>query len=172
MGSGDSRRKRTASDQAPRRPPRGEYKSRDPAVTSRMMAAVKNKNSLAELALRRELWRRGHRYRLHRRGLVGRPDIVFSAARVVVFVDSDFWHARILVEAGEAALRATIRGPRQEWWIAKLRRNAERDREVTAALRSVGWTVIRVWESEVLADVEGITDTIQRALGSDTPRRH
>lgn len=172
MGSGDSRRRRTASDHAPRRPPRGEYKSRDPAVTSRMMAAVKNKNSLAEVALRQELWRRGYRYRLHRKGLVGRPDVVFVSARVVVFVDSDFWHARVLVEDGEQELRATIRGARQDWWVAKLTRNVGRDREVTSALRASGWTVVRIWESEVFADAEEAADRVERAiLMSDAVQR-
>jgi len=154
-----------------RRPPKRDYKPRDPSVTSRMMAAVKSKNSRAELLLRRELWRRGRRYRLHHKGLIGRPDIVFAGWRLAVFVDSDFWHARPLVAEGEAALRATIRGARQDWWVAKLARNAERDREVTSRLTSDGWSVVRVWESEVLADVSRVADLVERALGQHRPQR-
>jgi DNA mismatch endonuclease (patch repair protein) len=135
-----------------------------------MMAAVKNKNSRAELLLRRELWRRGRRYRLHDKGLIGRPDIVFAGRRVVVFVDSDFWHARTLVAKGEAALRATIRGTRQDWWNNKLARNEERDREVTNRLTNDGWSVVRVWESEVLADVSRVADRVERALGQRGPQ--
>lgn len=128
------------------------------------MAAVRSKDSRAEVLLRRELWRRGHRYRLHYKKLIGRPDIVFTRHRVVVFVDSDFWHARPLVQEGESALRAIIRGARQDWWVAKLRRNAERDREVTNRLAADDWTVVRVWESEVLADVTRVADRIESAF--------
>lgn len=147
-----------------RRPPARPYKPRDAAVTSRMMAAVRGKNSRAELALRRALWRRGFRYRLHDSRLVGRPDIVLAKWRAAVFVDSDYWHARLLIEQGEAALRATIRGARQDWWVAKLTRNAERDREVTTRLSADGWRVIRVWESDILVNPERVADIVERAL--------
>lgn len=147
-----------------RYPPRRKYQARDPVVTSQMMAAVKSKGSKAERLLRRELWGRGYRYRLHHRSLVGRPDLVFTRHRVAVFVDSDFWHARTLVAEGENALRATIRGARQDWWIKKLTRNATRDVEVTKSLTVEGWTVIRVWESEVLANPGKTADLVERIL--------
>jgi DNA mismatch endonuclease, patch repair protein len=132
--------------------PKKEYSPRDSAITSRMMSAVRHKNSEAEILLRRELWRRGFHYRLHDARVLGRPDLVFVGRRVVVFVDSDFWHARPLVEGDEAALRATIRGAKQDWWVEKLRRNALRDRDVTDLLSADGWRVIRVWESAILRD--------------------
>src|SRR5438309_2126139 len=65
---------------------------RDPKVTSRIMAAVRGKNTEPEWLLRRALFRRGLRFRVHVKTLPGRPDIVFSSVRVVVFVDGDFWH--------------------------------------------------------------------------------
>jgi DNA mismatch endonuclease (patch repair protein) len=129
-----------------------------------MMSAVRNKGSKAELLLRRELWRRGFRYRLHRGELVGKPDVVFSRIHVVIFVDSDFWHARTLIDEGEAALRAIIRGKRQQWWVDKLKRNAARDVEVTAALRSSGWTVMRLWESQILGGLKATVDQVERTL--------
>jgi DNA mismatch endonuclease (patch repair protein) len=147
-----------------RYPPRREYRPRDPAMTSKMMSAVKSKGSRAELMLRAELWRRGYRYRLHYRRLVGKPDMVFPRHRVAVFVDSDFWHARALVAEGEPALRATIRGERQDWWVAKLTRNAARDVEVTEQLTQDGWTVVRVWESEVLDDSASCADRVESVL--------
>src|SRR5690606_12208528 len=104
----------------PRRAPTRPYKPRDAAVTSRMMSAVRGKDSKAEIAIRKALWSRGLRYRLHRASLPGRPDLVFSRYRSVLFVDSDFWHARALVEGDEETFRSTIRGQRQEWWVAKL----------------------------------------------------
>lgn len=147
-----------------RYPPRSEYRARDPAVTSRMMSAVKSKGSRAERLLRSELWRRGYRYRLHHPGLVGRPDLVFPRSRVAVFVDSDFWHARTLVSEGKQALRATIRGARQDWWVSKLTRNAARDVHVTQVLAADGWRVLRLWESVVLANPKRSADVVEKTL--------
>lgn len=143
-----------------RYPPKREYKPRSPAVTSAMMSKVKSKHSKAEVALRRELWRRGLRYRLHYGKLPGRPDLVFVGARLVVFVDGDFWHGRNLVEEGEDALRATIRGKRQDWWVAKIKRNVERDKEVTSKLQADGWEVLRFWESAIKEDVHAVADVV------------
>lgn len=136
---------------------------RDPAVTSRMMAAVAGKDSKAELLLRRELHRRGRRYRLHERGLLGKPDIVFKSARLAVFVDGDFWHGNAWRLRGLASLEEQF-PTRREFWVAKLRRNMERDREVTAGLTEAGWCVFRVWESEVLADAASVADRVEAAL--------
>lgn len=129
-----------------------------------MMSAVRGKDSKAEIAIRKALWSRGLRYRLHRASLPGRPDLVFPRFRSVLFVDSDFWHARALVEGDEETFRATIRGQRQEWWVAKLTRNAARDREVTELLEAAGWRVIRVWESDVLEDAEEVARLVIAAL--------
>jgi len=132
------------------------------------MAAVKNKDSKAELALRRELHRRGLRYRLHPPDLPGRPDLVMPRYRLVVFVDGDFWHGNAW------RLRELTRFEDQfptntEFWVAKIRRNMQRDAEVTAALRAAGWRVMRVWESEILADPIAAADQVERnAMVSDS----
>src|SRR5687768_948190 len=96
--------------------PKKNYKPRDVATTSAMMAAVRSRDNAAELMLRRELWRRGFRYRKQSRLLIGRPDIVFPKYRTVIFVDGDYWHGRALREGGEAQLRLVIRGERFDWW--------------------------------------------------------
>ena len=136
------------------------YKARDPKVTSAMMSAVRGRENKAEIALRKALWRRGYRYRLQSRRLTGRPDIVLPKHQAVVFVDGDFWHGRALREGGDDQLRAVIRGPRFDWWRDKLARNVTRDDQVNNVLQQDGWRVIRVWESEVLADVEGVVARI------------
>lgn len=128
------------------------------------MAAVKSGGNKAEVALRKELWRRGLRYRLYSSKLVGRPDMIFRAARVAVFVDGDFWHARAIKENGEAAFRATMRTAKQDWWVAKLKRNAERDEHVNAELARMGWRVVRLWETEVKADLTRVADRIERIV--------
>src|SRR3954470_20834591 len=106
---------------------------RDPAVTSRMMSAVRGKDSKAEMSLRRELHRRGLRYRLHARDVVGKPDLVVRSRRVAVFVDGDFWHGNAHRVRGLDRMEDLFPNNR-EWWMQKLRRNIERDREVTTRL--------------------------------------
>jgi DNA mismatch endonuclease, patch repair protein len=145
------------------------YVPRDPSVTSRMMRRVRGKENKAERMVRRELHRRGLRYRLQGKDLPGRPDIVFVGARVVVFVDGDFWHGRALVEGGEQGLRDVIRGARFSWWHGKLAKTVERDNYVTILLKDMGWCVVRVWESEVLINPSLFAERIERIVRRRTP---
>lgn len=124
---------------------------RDPAVTSRIMARVRSKDSKAELALRRALHARGFRYRLHGKEVLGRPDIVNRSRRLAIFVDGDMWHGNEHHRRGLASL-AELFPTRTQWWVAKIEANMRRDHEVTSTLRAQGWTVIRLWESDILAD--------------------
>src|SRR5579859_7195823 len=131
-----------------------------------MMAAVRAKNSKAELALRRELHRRGVRFRLHAGDVIGRPDLAWKGRRIAVFVDGDMWHGNPAAwQARGLATMAAMFPHRTEWWVAKIRRNVHRDQQVTRALESKGWTVIRVWESEVLADVAAAVNRVMGAIG-------
>ena len=125
------------------------------------MAAVRSTNNKAEVALRRELWRRGLRYRLYAPDLIGRPDIVFRHAQVVVFVDGDFWHGRELIENGLATFRETIRGKRRKWWINKIRRTVLRDLLVSRQLRTDGWLVVRIWESTIRQRTESSATRVE-----------
>ena len=145
-------------------------KARDPAVTSRMMAAVRNKNSKAELALRRALHARGMRFRLHVKTIPGRPDIVLPRHRLAVFVDGDMWHGNAWRLRGLPSLEDLF-PTRTEWWVSKIKRNMERDTEVTRTLESRGWTVVRVWESQVLADAGRAADEVVRLVSTVPPAR-
>ena len=98
-----------------------------------------------ELAIRRELHRRGLRYRVDVRGLPGRPDIVFTRARIVVQVDGCFWHG--------CPDHAVAPKANADWWRAKLAANRERDVRTDRALAEDGWLVMRVWEHEEPAEV-------------------
>lgn len=138
---------------------------RDREVTSRMMAAVRGKDSKAELALRRALYARGLRYRLHARDVTGRPDLVIRSRRLAVFVDGDFWHGNEHLRRGLPSL-ADLFPTRTEWWVAKIERNMQRDREVDKALTAQGWTVVRIWESDVLQNPEQAADKVLTALKS------
>lgn len=107
------------------------------------MARQARRDTAPELLLRRELHRRGLRYRVDaplpdmpRR----RADVLFTRARVAVFVDGCFWHS--------CPTHGTAPSNNEAWWAAKLARNVKRDRETDAHLASLGWLVIRVWEHD------------------------
>ena len=106
----------------------------------------------------------GHRFRKNFSGLTGKPDIVFPRERVAVFVDGDFWHARILQEGGLEALRQSLKTSNRQFWITKLERNYNRDREVTHELERLGWLVIRLWESDLKKDIRYGVDAVVGAV--------
>ena len=112
----------------------------DSQTRSRMMSGIRRKNTKPELALRRSLHALGFRYRLHAKGIPGRPDIVMPKYRAVIFVHGCFWHRH-------AGCRyATVPATRPEFWAAKFHANVVRDATVQSALREAGWRVGTVWE--------------------------
>jgi DNA mismatch endonuclease (patch repair protein) len=113
-----------------------------PAERSRNMAAIRSKGTTPELAVRRLVHRMGFRFRLHGHGLPGRPDLVFSSRRAVLFVHGCFWHQH---PSGACKI---VRLPKSNlyYWRGKLARNVERDAQNRASLRSLGWRVVVVWE--------------------------
>jgi DNA mismatch endonuclease, patch repair protein len=115
-----------------------------PEERSANMRAVKSKDTGPELAVRRAVYRLGFRYRLHRRDLPGKPDLVFGPKRKIIFVHGCFWH-------GHDECRGSGR-PKSNaiFWEAKLTRNKERDAERVAALTAMGWNVLTVWECETV----------------------
>jgi DNA mismatch endonuclease (patch repair protein) len=130
------------------------------ATASRIKQRNRSRDTKAEVLLRKELWRRGLRYRLHASDLPGKPDIVFRSLRVVVFCDGDFWHGRHWRER-----RAKLsRGANAAYWTAKIEANANRDRQNTQALRRSGWSVIRLWETDILRDVMRAAETVERKV--------
>ncbi len=138
---------------------------RPPDVTSHIMSAIKSENGEAEMRLRRALFARGLRYRVHYRRLIGRPDIAFPSARVVVFVDGDFWHGNAWKLRGMSSFDEQFQfASRPEFWREKIIRNMERDREVNERLTSQGWPVIRFWESDVLKDVDACAAIVMEAV--------
>ena len=128
-----------------------------PEVRSRIMRAVRSKNTSPELLLRKTLTARVIRgYRLHRKDITGKPDLAFIGKKVAVFVDGAWWH-----------------GHPDKWWIGrsgdywdtKISGNIARDRQVDATLVEQGWTVIRLWDFEVLKTPSEAVVKIGAALG-------
>jgi DNA mismatch endonuclease, patch repair protein len=144
------------------------YRTLKPS-SARASAAARGSSRKAgskpEILLRRALWREGFRYRKNRTDLPGAPDIVFPGARVIVFVDGDFWHGKNW-ETRKAKL---AQGHNANYWIRKIERNAARDRERSRELSSAGWLVLRVWESEVHSNVGGVVRRIESALRQRVP---
>ena len=138
-------------------------RTRDAAVTSRIMASVKGKDSRAERSLRTALYARGVRYRKHYRRLLGTPDIAVPWAKVAVFVDGDFWHGNAWKLRGLPDLAAQFPN-RTEFWVAKITRNMERDRLYTEQLEAQGWRVLRYWESDILRDADRVAAEIAGLL--------
>lgn len=121
------------------------------------MAAQATRDTAPEMALRRALHGRGLRYRVGARpvqDLRRTADIVFTRAKVAVFVDGCFWH--------QCPEHGTIPRVNREWWATKLQGNVERDQATTTALTAVGWTVIRCWEHE---DPASTADLVEQAVG-------
>ncbi len=122
------------------------------------MQRVKNKDSKIELLLRKELWRRGLRYRKNVSGIYGHPDIAFLGKKIAVFCDSEFWHGY------DWENRKDDFKSNRDFWIAKIKRNIERDEEVNKHLREEGWTVLRFWGKEIKTDTAKCADIIEKAV--------
>ncbi|RZI98660.1 MAG: DNA mismatch endonuclease Vsr [Brevundimonas sp.] len=136
----------------------------DPPVDpkrSEIMRNVRGKNTTPELKVRSALHRAGYRFRLHRQDLPGRPDIVMSSRRVVVFVHGCFWHRH------EGCRAASSPSTRVQFWKEKFARNVQRDHKNISDLNNSGWVVHIVWECET----KGKSPTFWTALDSFLKRR-
>jgi DNA mismatch endonuclease (patch repair protein) len=128
-----------------------------PSARSALMARIRAKNTGPEIIVRRILHSAGYRFRLHRKGLPGTPDIVLPRHRIVILVHGCFFHSH----AG--CKFAYVPKTRTRFWRAKFAANVARDRRVLRALRKVGWTPIVVWECETF-DVARLVRRLTRRL--------
>lgn len=140
-------------------PPYSLFTPASPAA-SRVKRKNRREGGRAELSLRLALWHSGFRYRKHLHSLPGKPDLVFSGARLCVFVDGDFWHGR---NWPDLRLRLQQRA-NPDYWIPKIARNIDRDREQDRLLANLGWRVLRLWETDILANVATACQTVAQAI--------
>lgn len=115
---------------------------------SENMSRIRSKNTSIEQLLGKAMWSIGLRYRKNDKTVFGKPDFVFKGKKIAVFCDSEFWHGKYLLE------QKYIPKSNSEYWIPKLERNIERDKQVNTELESAGWTVIRFWEKDIRKNVE------------------
>nr|VFJ70329.1 MAG: T/G mismatch-specific endonuclease [Candidatus Kentron sp. FW] len=123
------------------------------------MSRVRGHDTKPEVILRKALWARGARYRLHA-DLPGRPDLIFPGKRLAIFVDGCFWHG--------CPIHGEIPASNRKFWEKKLGDNVARDRRIDARLSEMGWRVLRIWVHEIKQDVSAVVQRVLAALHGHT----
>lgn len=138
------------------------------------MAAIRSKDTKPEMIVRRGLWKRGFRYRLNHKRLPGHPDLVLRKYRTCIFVNGCFWHGHFVdMKNPENSSCCKIPKTNRDFWITKIRKNKERDREEQRELASMGWHCIIVWECELTSQKsEETLDSIAFTLNHIWLRDH
>ena len=126
-----------------------------PEQRHKNMTAVKSKGTKIEVLLQKELWHRGLRYRKNVKNIYGKPDIAFIGKKIAVFCDSEFFHGF------DWEIRSKEIKSNREFWIPKIEKNIQRDKDVTDKLKKDGWIVLRFWGNEIMNDVSGCADKIE-----------
>lgn len=135
-----------------------------PGKRSRMMSGIRGTDTKPELLVRKALHARGFRFRLHGKGLAGKPDLVLSKYRTVIFVHGCFWHVHKC---------KLFKWPKsnKEFWRKKLTGNKERDNKNIALLLEDGWRVIVIWECALRGKSEEQKQKLFEMLGKDIKER-
>lgn len=136
-----------------------------PEARSANMARVKGVDTGPELVVRRALHALGYRFRLHRRDLPGKPDIVLPSLKTVIFVHGCYWHRH------NGCKRATIPQTRTEFWKEKFARTTARDKQQSDQLNQAGWRVLTVWECET-RDRNALSTNLKLQLLPETVACH
>lgn len=126
----------------------------------RNMKNIKSKDTSIELILRQALWRRGYRYRKNMSSLPGKPDIVLTKYKLVIFCDSEFFHGK----DWDNLKQQLTRGNNSEFWIKKISKNRERDDEINKQLLLNGWNILRFWGKDIKQDVDACVDVIEEKI--------
>ncbi len=134
------------------------------AVRSALMSRIRAKNTKPEIMVRRQLWARGFRFRLHGKGLAGKPDLLLPKWRAVVFVHGCFWHRH------EGCPLFRLPKTRTEFWDAKLTANRQRDLAAVEELLRLGWRVAVVWECAIRLDPAATTDQLAEWISDHRTR--
>lgn len=134
-----------------------------PEQRRKNMQHIKGKDTSIELKLRKVLWDAGYHYRKNYKGLPGKPDIVFTKYKIVVFCDSEFFHGKDWDELKPQLERSN----NSDFWIEKISKNIERDQKINRQLEEMGWTVIRFWGKDIQKNVDGCVKKIGDAILSN-----
>lgn len=124
------------------------------------MQNIKSCDTKIEVLLRKELWKKGYRYRKNYKKLPGKPDIALTKYKIAVFCDSEFFHGK----DWEVLKPRLEKSNNSDFWIAKISRNRERDEEINKQLLFMGWTVIRFWGNEIKKNTDGCVKVIEETI--------
>ena len=127
---------------------------------SKIMSKIRGKNTKPELAFRKALYAAGYRYRIDYKKLIGKPDILLKKYKTAIFIDGEYWHGHNWQER-----KPKVKANR-EFWIAKIERNMQRDREVNSELERLGYTVFRFWETEIKKELDSCLQKVIVHLAS------
>lgn len=128
------------------------------------MKNIKSKDRKIEVILRKELWHRGYRYRKNYNELPGKPDIVLTKQKIVIFCDSEFFHGK----DWEVLKPRLEKGNNANYWLKKIERNITRDQEINQQLNFLGWTVVRFWGKEILNNTDECIKVIEETIFEST----
>lgn len=131
-----------------------------PEQRRKNMQHIKSKDTAIEITLRKALWKKGYRYRKNYKKLPGKPDIVLTKYKIVIFCDSEFFHGK----DWEIKRPKLLDSNNSEYWISKIERNMERDRQNEQQLMFLGWTVIRFWGKEILKNTDECVRVIEEVI--------
>jgi DNA (cytosine-5)-methyltransferase 1 len=126
------------------------------------MQAAKATGSKIEIALTKMLFARGHRYRKNDKTVFGKPDLTFKKHKIAVFIDGEFWHGK------NWEVRKYDHKSNQDFWLPKIERNIERDKEVNSELENQGWTILRFWGKEIEKELLNCVLKIEEAINNKT----
>lgn len=126
-----------------------------PEQRRKNMQAIRSISKL-ESIVSKELWNKGYRFRRNTKDLFGKPDISIKKYKIVIFIDSCFWH--------HCPIHGAVPKTNVDFWTNKLIKNKKRDSEVTAYYREKSWDIIRVWEHEIKQDLDGVIQKIIKLI--------
>jgi DNA mismatch endonuclease, patch repair protein len=127
-------------------------------IRSAQMSRIRSTQTKPEITLRKALWGEGIRYRINYKKLPGKPDIIITSKKVIVFIDGEFWHGYDW-ETKKQKIKTN-----RSFWIPKIERNMERDTENNKTLKKLGYTVLRFWEHELKKDLNACLEKIREVL--------
>lgn len=124
------------------------------------MKNIRSKDTSIELKLRKELWRRGYRYRKNYTELPGKPDIVLTKYKIAIFCDSEFFHGK-----DWGVLKPQLeKGKNADFWIEKISKNQQHDDDINKQLQFLGWTVIRFWGKDIMKKTDECIQVIEENI--------
>ena len=133
----------------------------------KIMSRIRGKDTRPEIILRKYLWSKGLRYKKNYKGLPGKPDIAITKYKVAVFCDSEFFHGKDWNKQ-----RTKIeKGANSDYWVKKIERNIQRDKQKDIELKELGWDVIHFWSKDIERDIDGCYEKIMSAIRRDNAGR-